>query len=159
MGLVGPRAKPCYTWPQRGEIKGSHRGSRLGNVNRSHSRGALYSPPKLLVCFNPLLKKWLNKCEILSAVVHTVGTKTYQSYRKTSGLHGKKANEYCSWTEVKPAGSGSNTCVTTLCDNTKCYIMSHNPPSSCSTTAHRFYSSESTDNLTLNLISSSCYIL
>lgn len=39
-GLTGPRAKLCYTWLQRGQIKGPYHGSRLGNVNRSHSRGA-----------------------------------------------------------------------------------------------------------------------
>lgn len=55
MGLVGPRAKLCYTWPQRGQIKGSHHGSGLGNVNRSHGSAALYSPPKLLVRSNPFL--------------------------------------------------------------------------------------------------------
>lgn len=51
MGLTGAQAKPCYTWPQRGQIKEFHHGSGLKNVNGSHGGGALHSLHKLLLCW------------------------------------------------------------------------------------------------------------
>lgn len=67
MSLVGPRGASWgpelsrVAHRHRGGIKGSHHGSRLGNVKRSPGRRAAHPPLKLL-----------NKCDIFAAVVHPV---------------------------------------------------------------------------------------